>query len=87
MRGIEVSPHLLEREEPILGAGVPEAEQMIGDGLRRIPPLTVRANGRIAEPLRQRRAVFADEQRHVAVHRRAQPQRLDDHELTRRIGQ
>ena len=66
---------------------MPEAEQMIAHRRARVAGLAQLAHAGGAMALGQRRAVGAQQQRHVAVVRRRQCQRLEQQALARRIAQ
>ena len=67
--GVEGARHLLESQKAVLGARMPEPEQVIGQRLRQIAALAILAHARRAVALGQRRAVTPTMQRDVPIAR------------------
>ena len=83
----EMRGHLRGRQPAVDVGRVPQVKQMIEKSRRQEPALAELAHARAAMPFRQRRAVRADQQADVAVVGSPHAERIEQHQLARRVGE
>ncbi len=87
VRGIKATRHLIKAEQSVHRAGVPETEQVVGQGCGQVTTFAVLAHACRAMALGQGRAVTADDERDVPIGRCRQAQSRQDQQLPRCVGE